>query len=130
MIAQNRKCLCFKMETVVRPRETPNGGVQRAAFGNKSYEARSGGFAAMTCSPPPFTFTAAAVATLQLVNFIFTTPKFAFAQLSIQRRMAREVGRRSSSIFRGERGNESKFKFSSRNQQLQFPLCHLEAANG
>jgi len=35
----------------------------------------------MTCSPPPFAFTAAAVATLQSVNVIFATPKFAFEQV-------------------------------------------------
>jgi len=35
----------------------------------------------LTCSPPPFIVTAAAVATLQSVNVIFTKPKFAFKQV-------------------------------------------------
>jgi hypothetical protein len=37
----------------------------------------------LNCSPPPFTFTAAAVATLPTRSVIFTTPKFVFAQVRV-----------------------------------------------
>ncbi|MBA4121379.1 MAG: hypothetical protein H0X72_02800 [Acidobacteria bacterium] len=37
----------------------------------------------LTCSPPPFTETAAAARTLPSVNVIFTTPKFADRQVRV-----------------------------------------------
>jgi hypothetical protein len=54
----------------------------------------------LTCSPPPFGFTAAAVATLPSVNFIFTTPKFVFPKRLSSRRMAHDVFRQSSPVFK------------------------------
>jgi len=74
-----------------------------------------------TCSPPPCAFTAAAVATLPPVNFIFTTPKFATAQLRVHaewRTTFADKVRRFSQTSR--QGN--KFEFSNSIKPIEFSV--------
>jgi len=110
-------------------KEASNGGVDAGASHNFHKRRRLCASRPMTCSPPPFIETAAAVATLLFVNFIFITPKFAFAQLSGSRRMARKVYRENSLIFTRAVGRDKSFEFSNESSNLCFPRCHREAAN-
>jgi hypothetical protein len=89
-------------------------------LGRKNKATASGG-GTFTCSQPPFAFTAAAARTSPSVNFIFTTPKFATAQLRVHaewRTTFADKVRRFSQTSR--QGN--KFEFSNSIKPIEFSV--------
>jgi len=77
----------------------------------------------LNCSPPPFTETAAAVATFPTRNVIFTTPKFAFAPVRVHAEwrttFAKKNRRFSKTSLRA-----NKIRVSNKSSRLKFPRCH------